>query len=222
MNTEEKKELGSRSIATVLYVGMFGIGFWRAFRLRRGAPERHPREGSVASSLEKAVRHGEQFVASAEHTMMHAFDAVSKKKPGTGHDKTQQGPMPLQDLQAAQGNQPLDRLAQTAGRDVRKDCLPQNLPQAGFEESEQSWSHDSDVVTRVLLYQRLEEPRLKGWVEPRPAKLPVPTFAPAIMAFAIVLFAMGLATTWYVCLAGAIAFAVAAWRWVDELQEAES
>jgi hypothetical protein len=94
--------------------------------------------------------------------------------------------------------------------DDPKSPLPQGPPQP--------WTHSSQKVADLLERQSLESARLPGWALPMPDRLPVPTYAPAVMALGIVVFAMGLATTWYVCLVGASVFAVAAWRWAGELQ----
>ena len=85
-------------------------------------------------------------------------------------------------------------------------------------DSAQPHAPESSSVEGLLEYQSLASRRLAGWTVPQPQKLPVPTYSPAIMAFGIVVFAMGLATTWYVCVVGSLVFAVAAWRWTGELQ----
>jgi hypothetical protein len=103
---------------------------------------------------------------------------------------------------------PLDRLARIAADEKRTPPSPRDAFPAQREES----------VEDVLQCQGLESARLPGWGEPKPDRLPVPTYAPAVMAFGIVIFAMGLATIWYVCVVGSLVFAVAAWRWVGELQ----
>jgi hypothetical protein len=106
------------------------------------------------------------------------------------------------------GDAPLDRLARVAADEKRK---PPSLRDGFSPQREES-------VEDVLQCQGLESARLPGWGEPKPDRLPVPTYAPAVMAFGIVIFAMGLATIWYVCVVGSLVFAVAAWRWVGELQ----
>ena len=75
-----------------------------------------------------------------------------------------------------------------------------------------------ETEDEVLKRQSLDSKLLPGWHLPMPARLPVPTFAPAIMAMGIVFFVMGIVTKWYVCVVGIIVFAVATWRWVEELQ----
>jgi hypothetical protein len=106
------------------------------------------------------------------------------------------------------GDAPLDRLARIAADERRENPPPRDGSPPQREES----------VEDVLQCQALESVRLPGWGEPKPDRLPVPTYAPAVMAFGIVIFAMGLATIWYVCVVGSLVFAVAAWRWVGELQ----
>ncbi len=75
-----------------------------------------------------------------------------------------------------------------------------------------------DTENEVLKRQSLTSKLLPGWHLPAPEGLPVPTFAPAIMAMGIVFFVMGIVTTWYVCVVGIMVFAVATWLWVAELQ----
>ncbi|MGH9504127.1 MAG: hypothetical protein ACRD20_14845 [Terriglobales bacterium] len=70
----------------------------------------------------------------------------------------------------------------------------------------------------VLRTQSLDAAPLPGWSLPVPNSLPLPTFAPAIMAMGIVFVAMGFVSKWYVGGVGAVIFAVAARRWVEELQ----
>jgi hypothetical protein len=98
------------------------------------------------------------------------------------------------------GDAPLDRVARLAG------------------QTELSAATEHSSGGEVLEHQSLAGEQLEGWSVPEPARLPIPTYAPAIMAFGIVLFAMGLATVWYVCVAGSLIFAIAAWRWTGELQ----
>jgi hypothetical protein len=96
--------------------------------------------------------------------------------------------------------EPLDRVARLAGRSE----LPEPL--------------EPSSVGEVLEQQSLMSDQLEGWSAAAPERLPIPTYAPAIMALGVVLFAMGLATVWYVCVVGSIVFAIAAWRWTGELQ----
>ncbi|HTU43996.1 MAG TPA: hypothetical protein VMF91_02980 [Bryobacteraceae bacterium] len=106
------------------------------------------------------------------------------------------------------GDAPLDRLARIAAHEKREPLPPRGKLPPQREES----------VEDVLQCQALESARLPGWSEPKPDRLPIPTFAPAVMALGVVIFAMGLATVWYVCVVGSLVFAVAAWRWGGELQ----
>lgn len=82
----------------------------------------------------------------------------------------------------------------------------------------QPWRYDSPIVSTILEQQPLEAERLSGWHIPQPERLPLPTFAPSVMAMGIVIFAMGLASSFYVCVVGSVVFAVAAWRWTGVLQ----
>jgi hypothetical protein len=101
------------------------------------------------------------------------------------------------------GDAPLDRLARLAARN-------------GYSELPLAPEHRS--AGDLLEHQSLASAPLEGWSVPEPARLPIPTYAPAIMALGIVLFAMGLATVWYVCVVGSLVFTIAAWRWTGELQ----
>lgn len=116
------------------------------------------------------------------------------------------------------GNAPLDHLARTAAAEEGDGSrIPPevNVQSDGAILNAQATINPED---EVLKHQSLESPLLRGWNAPAPERLPVPTFAPAIMAMGIVVFAMGIVTTWYVGLVGVLIFAVAAWRWVGELQ----
>jgi hypothetical protein len=127
-------------------------------------------------------------------------------------DEPPTAPQPQDLTPGTPGAAPLDLLARTATEEVKEtgeSALEQDWPNAGAPK---------DAIALVLAHQSLESPLIMGWSRPQPTKLPLPTYAPAIMAFGIVLFAMGLATTWYVCVVGAIVFAIAAHRWTAQLQ----
>lgn len=116
------------------------------------------------------------------------------------------------------GSAPLDLLLRTAAAEEKDGAtIPSTMrteaPRANADEGT-----ISDDVAEVLASQSLSISLIPGWNEPAPDRLPVPTFAPAVMAMGIVTFAMGIVTTWYVCVVGAMTFAVAAWRWVGQLQ----
>src|SRR5579875_2800656 len=96
------------------------------------------------------------------------------------------------------GDAPLDRLARIAAAEKHE---PPSLG-GGFSPPRE------ESVEDVLQCQELESAPLPGWGEPQPDRLPVPTYAPAVMAFGVVIFAMGLATIWYVCVVGSLVFAV--------------
>lgn len=118
------------------------------------------------------------------------------------------------------GDAPLDRLARRAAWEQRQENQPEHskLKASVSPGSVDLRVPDPDSVSHLLHTQTLESYPLEGWSVPEPQRLPIPTFAPAVMAFGIVIFAMGLATVWYVCLVGSLVFTVAAWRWVGELQ----
>ena len=118
------------------------------------------------------------------------------------------------------GDAPLDRLARTAAWEQQVENQPEhsNLKTPVPPGTDNPRMPEDTSVEALLEHQSLASYRLEGWNMPEPERLPVPTYAPAIMAFGIVVFAMGLATIWYVCVVGSLVFAVAAWRWVGELQ----
>lgn len=118
---------------------------------------------------------------------------------------------PLQSVSwTSHGDAPLDRLSHiTAVDETNRE------EDAVFPLAEPTVNRTED---EVLKRQSLDSKLLPGWHLPTPQCLPVPTFAPAIMAMGIVFFVMGIVTTWYVCVAGIIVFAVATWLWLAELQ----
>ena len=120
------------------------------------------------------------------------------------------------------GDAALDRLARRAEFEERVAPTPgrsgADLQIPEFGGAPQSWAHGDPNVADLLARQSFESVHLRSWSIPQPARLAVPTFAPAVMALGIIVFAMGLATIWYVCAIGALVFAVAAWRWTGELQ----
>lgn len=56
-----------------------------------------------------------------------------------------------------------------------------------------------------------------GWHTPRPAMLPVPTYAPAMTAFGILFVALGAVTKWPLSIVGACIFGLAIAKWIGEL-----
>src|SRR5581483_10242824 len=70
------------------------------------------------------------------------------------------------------GDAPLDHLARIAADEKRKPPSPRDAFLAPREES----------VQDVLQWHELESARLPGWGEPKPDRLPVPSYAPAVMA----------------------------------------
>ena len=193
-------------VAAVLLVGgygyLFALGLWRAL-------------GRVSRTGASGVLHeAKQPELATSH-----IPEPSPAPPVT-HEEEQLESLSL----STPGDAPLDRLARRAAREKWEVRLIRNAPgdrasQAlAAELSPHRPQHKEESVAEVLQHQELESDPLPGWSEPRPAKLPVPTYSPAIMALGIVIFALGLATVWYVCTVGAIVFAVAVWRWVGELQ----
>ena len=189
-------------LAALGYGAFFGTAVWRFFQ--RG-PDRQP-------------------IPNEAPTTAAGLEPVAKKVPANESPAPDEGKSDaLESLSLkTPGDAPLDRVA----RDAAVDEKNATSSEAGLQPSNsppptgppRPWTHDSEIVTDVLRRQSLENERLAGWSKPAPDRLPVPTFAPAVMACGIVIFAMGLATVWYVCVAGSIVFAVAAWRWTGELQ----
>lgn len=58
-----------------------------------------------------------------------------------------------------------------------------------------------------------------GWSLPRPARLPDSTYNPVIVAFGIILLAMGVVSSYYIAVIGAILFVIGLARWIGELQD---
>lgn len=181
------------------YGALLGLGIWRAMR---------PRRKSVAAAHEAELQ---TFIPHEK------LPGVLPKPPAEELESL---------APATPGAAPLDALARIAAREEQPDPLiTAGGGRAHLDTPEpagppHAWKHDDPVVAEVLQHQSLESTRLQGWSLPGPERLPVPTFAPAVMAFGIVIFAMGLATIWYVCVTGAVVFALAAWRWTGELQGA--
>lgn len=184
----------------IAYASMFGIGIWKRLRRR-----------SIS-----APAHGDDVPEASLSFLTQRAAALAAPVEQREH---------LEDLSLdTPGDAPLDRLARRASVEERQTFLTR--PGGGVDDPKsplpqgppQPWTHSSQSVADLLERQSLESARLTGWALPMPDRLPVPTYAPAVMALGIVVSAMGLATTWYVCLVGAAVFAVAAWRWVGELQ----
>ena len=114
------------------------------------------------------------------------------------------------------GDAALNRLSRVAaGEESPSDAA--NL-QVAAESPARGMGSVRDTEDEVLKRQSLASALLPGWHRPTPEGLPVPTFAPAIMAMGIVFFVIGIVTRWYICVAAIIVFAVATWLWVAELQ----
>lgn len=127
--------------------------------------------------------------------------------------------LPMESLsQQSPGNAPLDHLERTAAAEEGSSAQVTSAVTVQSDEATRNAQANPNPQDEVLKHQSLESAPLPGWNVPKPERLPVPTFAPAIMAMGIVLFAMGVVTAWYVSLVGLGIFAVATWRWVGELQ----
>jgi hypothetical protein len=55
------------------------------------------------------------------------------------------------------------------------------------------------------------------WLDPKPAKLPKPSYAPATLAFGVMLAAAGDVTSFWVSVAGLILFVLALANWIGDL-----
>lgn len=191
MREKQKNRLATAAVAGA-YVSIAGAGLWRAWRGKTPGSPVPPGEEHIGRDL---------------------------RAPAPQTDVPPEGPQ-LQDLSlSTPGAAGVDLLARTAREEKKQEAagaIEEHVPPFTLEPH--AWKYDGAPVKRVLARQTLGDQRLAGWSEPRPLELPLPTFAPAIMAFGIVLFAMGLATTWYVCLVGSVVFAIAAWRWTGELK----
>jgi hypothetical protein len=199
MNEERGERVAKLSLLSA-YAATYGVAIWRAFR-RRSKDKQVPKEG-----------------APPEGVPVPAKSLPALPSPPIREER-------LNDLsQDTPGDAPLDRLARRAAREEESKVL--FLPGGGIADPKSPlpdgrshpWTQNSQEVSDLLEHQSLETRPLTGWSIPMPERLPVPTYAPAVMAFGIVIFAMGLATAWYICLIGSAVFAVAAWRWTGELQ----
>jgi hypothetical protein len=197
MKEQHKDNLAKVAVAGS-YLSLAVLAVWRGMRGKRLADKPH-----AAHSLAGSLLAGEDYLAAAD-------DCAG--------DVTPTQPQ-LQDLSLrTPGAAELDRIARIAAAEQQQEAIGIDIFAEIPPFSQPPSAAIHDAITRVLEHQALDDKRLAGWSRPRPDTLPVPTFAPAIMAFGIVMFAMGLATTWYVCLIGSVIFAIAAWRWTGELQ----
>jgi hypothetical protein len=177
-------------LANILLTGAVVIG-WAIWRVIRGEPIFGSRASEDLSESSAGRIHAEEPSP--------ALPSLSKGTPGRA---------------------PLDQLVRTASAEENGGI---NLaPNVSAPTSSAATTSTEETAAKnegaVLAAQSLASVRIPGWNQPTPDRLPVPTFAPAIMAMGIVVFAMGIVTTWYVCVVGAMVFAVATWRWVGELQ----
>lgn len=62
------------------------------------------------------------------------------------------------------------------------------------------------------------EQQKEGWNQPQPARLPRPTFWPAVLAFGIVLIPLGIITNLIISGVGLIIFALGLAGWIGELR----
>ncbi len=189
-----KKQLEKTAAAVSLiagYLAIVGVGVWRA--TKRARPQSAGGKGSGSGGSQDE----------SQNQVEENLQSRSLTTPGNA---------PLEQLarRAAAEEREKQRGVAIGGEDGRTDHKPSGPPR--------SWTHESAIVAEVLQHQSLQSEPLQGWSIPMPERLPVPTFAPAVMALGIIVFAMGLATIWYVCVVGAIVFAIAAWRWTGELQ----
>ncbi len=196
MNRKKIEKLAAVSLAVFGYAAPIGVAIWRVLRREKG-----PRTSlELSKSSKPEVRHGANVDAdSRRQGPDQKLESLSLKTPGEA---------------------PLDNLARLAAREQREERQREHSKLKAPEPSTSQPTREPEEgdVAALLADQSLDSDRLYGWSLPAPERLPIPTYAPAIMAFGIIVFAMGLATIWYVCVAGCVVFAVAAWRWVGELQ----
>ncbi len=186
------------SVAVLSYASPLCIGVWRVLRRNSDAPRDQPAQGTK-----------------------HPETKAQSGADGEGFQPPPPKEEPLESLSlSVPGQAPLDRLARRGAWELHEEHCPDGERFRNSEPPGSAEPHaaDSESVQSLLEYQDLESYRLEEWNLPRPDRLPVPTAAPSIMALGIIFFAMGLATVWYVCVVGALMFAVAAWRWTGELQ----
>jgi hypothetical protein len=202
MDEEQKEKLAKAAVAGS-YLSLAALAAWRGWRGTQPVAEGQPSKSIARNLFPGLVR---PRVERLPAPGVRAGD-VAPTQPG------------LQDLShGTPGAAALDRLARIAAAEEKQEAAGADTSAEIPPFTQAPREASIDAVTRVLEHQSLDDELLAGWSRPRPGKLPVPTFAPAIMAFGIILFAMGLATTWYVCVVGSVVFAIAAWRWVGELQ----
>jgi hypothetical protein len=86
-------------------------------------------------------------------------------------------------------------------------------------------AHHEEVETSLASRQNepnseveelLPQPK-PGWHVPVPSTLPVPTYAPVMIAFGIVFIALGAVTVWPLSIVGAFIFVFALAKWIGEL-----
>lgn len=203
MNPDEEKKASKLALGAG-YAGLFGLGVLRLFRSKRSSsPARSIEPSAEPSAIEQELQ---------------------KPAPlGLPGPKPPREELPSLSLNTG-SDSPLDRLARRAHWEEEEEAKIK--PGGGRAEvrssapigAPQPWTYGSPIVNTMLEQQPLEAERLTGWTIPQPERVPVPTFAPSVMAMGIVLFAMGLATSFYVCVVGSVVFAVAAWRWTGILQ----
>lgn len=188
MNSAGQKKPVSRALAVVAGWAIWTWAVWRVFT-GKPSPVKKPKFSEETKLPDTTI----------SRTNFEQFTSLGRN---CLNDQSRQ----LESLsQSSFGDAPLDRLARAATEErTGADSVVRGIA--------------ISAPGAILNTQALESELLPGWSTPRPDRLPVPTFAPAIMAMGIVLFAMGLVTTWYVCAVGAMIFAVATWRWVGELQ----
>ena len=200
---EESENKIARASAIGGYLSLYALGIWRWFR---GPSSAEPGTAKKEADLPDTVKLYTELAGGLALPAPQSQDTLESLSLTTP------------------GNAPLDRLARRAAFEEEKVARIQ--PGGGLADlhvpdppgPKQPWTHDSAAVASMLQHQALDSEPLTGWSNPVGDRLPVPTFTPTIMAFGIVVFAMGLATTWYVCVAGSLIFALAAWRWAGELQ----
>lgn len=185
------------------YGSMLGMVGWRMLRGKPAQPVLEKPSPAMEQMQEKLQAQEEKLLLPAPPVQEEKLESLSLSTPS---------------------DSALDRLARRSAFEEQEEALfmpggGRADPKAPLPEGPgQPWNHESPVVIDLLRHQALETERLTGWTLPEPGRVPVPTFAPSVLAMGVVIFAMGLASSWYVCVVGAVIFAVAAWRWTGVLQ----
>lgn len=112
--------------------------------------------------------------------------------------------------------------ALVAGRELAESNIATSQPAASVEAGETVQIPVAAPASVLPAFSPELQPEdkfhvRKGWSVPQPTAIPAPTYVPAMMAFGIVMVALGVVTRWFFVLLGAIVILIAAWQWLEEL-----